>query len=97
MFYITYPKVLKKKILLGISLLSCAGKLYSSILSNRIVLYSNICNILADEQNGFRKNRSCSDHYLLCQVLLKIYCMKINPHLQPFWTWRKLSFTRIWY
>ena len=38
----------------GISLLSCVGKLYSSILSNRIVSYSNICNILVDEQNGFR-------------------------------------------
>ena len=46
----------------GISLLSCVGKLYSSILSNRIVSYSNICNILVDEQNGFRKNSSCSDH-----------------------------------
>ena len=46
----------------GISLLSCVGTLYSSIVSNRIVSYTNICNILVDEQNGFRKNRSCSDH-----------------------------------
>ena len=67
MFFNTFPRVLKKDPFSplnyrGISLLSCVCKLYSFILSNRIVLYSNICNILVDEQNGFRKNRFCSDH-----------------------------------
>ena len=45
----------------GISLLSCVGKMYSSLLSNRILSYCELCNILVDEQNGFRKNRSCND------------------------------------
>ena len=49
----------------GISLLSCVGKLYSSILSNRIVPYSNICNILVDEQNGFHKNRKFAENIRL--------------------------------
>ena len=46
----------------GISLLSCVGKMYSSSLSNIILFYCELCNILVDEQNVFRKNRSCNDH-----------------------------------
>ena len=36
--------------------------MYSSLLGNRILSYYELCNILVDEQNGFRKNRSCNDH-----------------------------------
>ena len=46
----------------GISLLSSVAKTYSGILNNRLVKYLNETNFLADEQNGFRKNRSCNDH-----------------------------------
>ena len=46
----------------GISLLSCVNKLYSSFLNKRITVYLNNNNILADEQNGFRADRSCVDH-----------------------------------
>ena len=46
----------------GISLLSCVGKCYSSLLNNRIVGFCNQADIFADEQNGFRQGRSCEDH-----------------------------------
>ena len=50
----------------GISLLPCIAKLYSSILNNRLTKYCDILDIIADEQNGFRKARSCLDHiYIL--------------------------------
>lgn len=45
----------------GISLISCVAKLFSSILNERISMYLETNNILADEQNGFRKKRSCTD------------------------------------
>lgn len=45
----------------GISLLSCVCKLYSSILNERLVFYLETCNLLAEEQNGFRRKRACID------------------------------------
>ncbi|VDI35540.1 Hypothetical predicted protein [Mytilus galloprovincialis] len=46
----------------GVSLLSCISKLYSAFMNKRITFYLENEDILADEQNGFRKDRSCEDH-----------------------------------
>ncbi len=46
----------------GISLLSVAGKLFTASISSRISLYLESNNMLANEQNGFRAERSCLDH-----------------------------------
>ncbi len=46
----------------GISLLSTVYKLFTSVLNNRIVRLAERHHIYADEQNGFRKDRSCVDH-----------------------------------
>lgn len=46
----------------GISLISTVCKLYTNILNKRLVKYLETNDILEDEQNGFRKNRSCEDH-----------------------------------
>ena len=46
----------------GISLLPCISKIYTNILNRRITFYLENMNLLADEQNGFRCNRSCEDH-----------------------------------
>ncbi len=43
----------------GILLLSCVSKTYTSLLNERIVKYCDINDILVDDQNGFRKGRSC--------------------------------------
>ncbi len=46
----------------GISLLCTLSKVYSSILSVRINEYCELLDIIVDEQNGFRRDRSCNDH-----------------------------------
>ncbi len=46
----------------GISLLACVCKGYWSILKKRIVLCCEELNIFADEQSGFHRDRSCTDH-----------------------------------
>ena len=54
----------------GISLLSCAAKLYSAIINNRIGFINDSEESLVKEQNGFRKNRSCEDHiYTLTSLI----------------------------
>ena len=46
----------------GISLLSCIGKLYSSVINRRLLQYLEDHKMLAEEQNGFRSKRACVDH-----------------------------------
>lgn len=46
----------------GVSLLSCISKIYSAFINQRITSHLDGHEVLADEQNGFRKNRSCEDH-----------------------------------
>lgn len=54
----------------AISLQSCVYKAYSALLNNRITDYCDILDLIVDEQNGFRKNRSCEDHiYSLISIL----------------------------
>ena len=47
----------------GISLLSCISKLYSAFLNDRITKYLENNDLLSDEQNGFRANRSVKIMY----------------------------------
>ena len=54
----------------GISLISCIGKVYSSILNSRLSVYLEENNILVDEQNGFRKSRSCEDHAFVLSSII---------------------------
>ncbi len=54
----------------GVSLLSTVYKLFSNILNSRLSQYLEDENILEEEQNGFRKHKSCLDHiYTLCTVI----------------------------
>ena len=46
----------------GISLLSCMNKVHSAFINKRLSGYLEDNNLLADEQNGFRSNRSCEDY-----------------------------------
>ena len=54
----------------GISLISCIGKVYSSILNSRLTLHLEENNVLVDEQNGFRKSRSCEDHTFVLSSII---------------------------
>ena len=45
----------------GISLVSCVSKIFTAILANRISNFSEINDLLEEEQGGFRSKRSCHD------------------------------------
>ena len=55
----------------GISLMSTVAKVYNSILNQRLCIYTAITNTLSDEQNGFRKNRSCLDHLFSLTAIIR--------------------------
>jgi ribonuclease HI len=53
-----------------ITLLSCVGKIYGMILQTRLMQFCESQNILSEEQNGFRPDRSCTDNiYSLVELL----------------------------
>ena len=60
----------------GISLLSCVGKVFSSLLSSRLTRYIDSFEIMGGEQAGFRKGYSTVDKIFILQALLELYRMK---------------------
>ena len=65
----------------GISLLSCLGKLFFSILNNRLLEFVMKNNILSDNQLGFRKGNRTSDAHIILQNLIDKYCHKMNKKI----------------
>ncbi|KAK3092919.1 hypothetical protein FSP39_008861 [Pinctada imbricata] len=55
----------------GISLLSVVAKIYSSVLNNRLTSHLEENDLLVDEQNGFRGDRSCLDHVFTLSSIVK--------------------------
>ena len=59
----------------GIIHLCILSKVYSGILFIRINSYCDIRNILVDEQNCFRQNRSCIDHIFYITIVKNYICV----------------------
>ncbi len=55
----------------GISLLNTILKIYSSTLNNRFMEFDNIEELIVDEQNGFRKRRSCVEHIFTLNSVIR--------------------------
>ena len=56
----------------GISLLSCLGKLFWSILHNRLAKFTTDKKILSESQLGFRKGNRTSDAHIIIRNLIAI-------------------------
>ncbi len=63
----------------GISLLSCMAKMYTSLLNNRLQNYCDDFELLADEQNGFRRSRSCLDHIFTLTSVIRNRIVEKQP------------------
>jgi hypothetical protein len=64
-----------------ISLISNPCKIFASILNKRLIEFLEENNILMEEQNGFRKGRSCLDHIF---VLNSVIGMKLKEKASVF-------------
>lgn len=78
-----------------ITLLSCLGKLFTSILSTRLEAYANEINIISESQTGFRKGYSTLDHVLTLQFLSETL-MKQKKKLFCAFIDFKQAFDTIW-
>ena len=56
-----------------ISLSSCLGKLFNTILHNRLKSYCEDYNLITKEQGGFRKNFRTSDNIFILHSLIQKY------------------------
>ena len=54
----------------GITVISVPCKIYCNILNHRLSSWLENNNILCDEQNGFRRGRSCEEHIHLLYTVL---------------------------
>ena len=60
----------------GISIMSCLGKLFTSILNQRLLKYFIENNILSKEQVGFVVGNRTSGAHIILNNLLELYCHK---------------------
>ena len=87
----------------GITILSCFGKLFTSVLNNRLNKYLENMNIRCQEQTGFRKQYSTNDNIfnLKCSIDLcwfrgkRLYCAfldykKAFGYINRTYLWQKL-------
>ncbi|MEW8548531.1 MAG: reverse transcriptase family protein [Candidatus Thiodiazotropha sp.] len=91
-----------------ITILSCVGKLFTSILNNRLTRFLNNDNIISENQAGFRKDYCTNDHIFVLSSLIeilkikrqKLFCAFIDfsQAFDSVWRvglWRKLLFNSI--
>ena len=57
----------------AITLISCVGKLFTSILNSRLNFFANDLNIISENQAGFRKGYSTVDNIFVLHALIDLY------------------------
>jgi hypothetical protein len=57
----------------SITILSCLGKLFTSILNNRLNEYADAAQLILNNQVGFRKNYSTIDHIFTLHSLTDLF------------------------
>jgi hypothetical protein len=57
----------------AITLISCLGKLFTSIINNRLTFLSNEFEIISKNQSVFRKGFSTTDNIFIMHALVSIY------------------------
>ena len=60
----------------GISIVSCFGKLFTSVLNQRLGIFINGYGLIGSEQGGFRKGHSTIDYVFVLKTLIDLYLNK---------------------
>ena len=73
----------------GITLLSCLGKLFTSVLNERLTDFLNDKGTIGSEQAGFRKSYSTIDHTFTLKCLIDFYLQRRKKLYCTFVDYRK--------
>ena len=78
-----------------VTLLSCIGKLFTSIINERLNDYSREVNLILENQAGFRKNFGTVDHIFTFHCILEIFKKLKKPLYCAFIDFEK-AFDTVW-
>lgn len=79
----------------GITLLSCLGKLFTSVLNDRLTKFSEATGLIEENQTGFRKGYSTIDHIFLMKNVIDMFLNKKKKLFCAFIDYRK-AFDTVW-
>ena len=71
----------------GLTISSCIGKIFTKILSNRLVKYMLEKNLIQKSQIGFMPNCRTSDHVLVLKTICDLYKHKKREIISALSTW----------
>jgi len=80
----------------GISLTSCLGKLFTSLLQLRISEFLETNNLLSTNQGGFRKNYRTIDHIFILRTIINKYIYKCKKKIYVCFIDFKKAFDSVW-
>ena len=80
----------------GISVTSCVGKLYSSILNSRLTTFLDQNRILHDNQSGFRKKRRTAYNLFILKTAINKYVSSMKKTLYLCFVDFSKAFDRVW-
>ena len=62
----------------GISIISCLGKLFTSLINERLTKFADLNEIIGEEQAGFRAGYSTQDHIFTLHSIIETYLNRIH-------------------
>ena len=80
----------------GISITSCLGKVFTSILQKRLSDFLETHNLLSSNQGGFRKNYRTVDHVFILKTIINKYLFKCKKKLYVCFVDFKKAFDSVW-
>ena len=81
----------------GICVSSCLGKLFCSILNQRLLEHVNVHNILHNSQTGFLPKTRTADHVLTLRTLVDKYVHQHNEKIYACFVDFKKAFDSVWH
>ncbi len=79
----------------GITLVSCMAKLFTRLLNDRLDSYVNDNHILSENQAGFRKYYSTTDHLFVLKCIIELCIWKRKKLYCAFVDYKK-AFDSLW-
>ena len=81
----------------GITVSSCLGKVFGSILNKRLILFCDKHNIIDERQSSHRKKCRTTDNIFILRSIFEKYCINENKKLYACFVDFRKAFDSIWH